>query len=474
MHIYFLGICGTAMGNAALLMRSLGHTVSGSDTGVYPPMSDALRDAGITILEGWNPERLEKLAPDFVVIGNVASRGNPEVEFLLETRALPYVSLPEMLRTHLLNSRRNIVVSGTHGKTTTTGIAAKLLETAGANPGWLIGGIPRDLPAGTAPGIAGGPFIIEGDEYDTAFFDKRSKFIQYLPEILLINNIEFDHADIFRDLPDVLRTFSHVTRVVPRNGAIVANGDDANVAEVLKNVTWCKIIRVGTGENNDVRIEQFSENAAGATFALTWKNAPWTTIRWTLPGIYNARNAAMAAVGTALMLFPKNPTALRLDALAGYRGVKRRQEIHIDTPALVVLEDFGHHPTAIAQTLESLRNRYPGRRVIAAFEPRSNTAVRSILQNEFQAALAGADSAHIAPVHRAGNYRDDERLNAGVIAENLRRQGRDAHAVETNESLLENLLKETAGASPEKPALVVFFSNGAFGGIIQKFVAAER
>lgn len=469
MHIYFLGICGTAMGNAALLMRALGHTVSGSDTGVYPPMSDLLRDAGITILEGWDATRLENLKPDLVVIGNVAARGHPEVEWLLETRSLPYVSLPELLRLHILNRRQNIVVSGTHGKTTTTALTTHLLRAQGADPGYLIGGVPRDLPSGTAPGHDGGTFVIEGDEYDSAFFDKRSKFIQYLPSLLLINNVEFDHADIFRDLPDILRTFSHVARLVPRNGAIIANGDDSNVAQILSAVSWCPVLRVGIGENNDVRIENFSENSSDSTFSLTWNKQPWATVRWNLPGLFNARNAAMAAAAAALALQPKKPHHFSPTALNTFQGVKRRQEKHIDSDRLVVIEDFGHHPTAIAATLVSLRARYPHHRIVAAFEPRSNTAVRKVLQNQFQEALSHADCIFLAPVHRAEKYGADC-LDTTAISSALQSQGKTAVAASDHEALLAGLRTEADRTSADHPALVVFFSNGAFGGIIQKFL----
>jgi UDP-N-acetylmuramate: L-alanyl-gamma-D-glutamyl-meso-diaminopimelate ligase len=296
MKIYFMGICGTAMGNAALLARAAGHDVLGADTGVYPPMSTVLAAAGIALHEGYDPARLAALAPDLVVIGNAMSRGNPEVEWLLETRALPFTSLPAMLHDLVLRPRRNIVVCGTHGKTTTTALTAFLLRENGRDPGFLIGGVPQDPPTGSHLGAPADPFVIEGDEYDSAFFDKRSKFIHYAPHIAVLNNLEFDHADIFRDLADVRRTFEHLTRIVPRNGAIIANGDDPNLAPVLENVRWCQILLVGTGENNFVRITDFTETADGSAFTLLWDGAEWARIHWKLPGLYNARNAAMAAM----------------------------------------------------------------------------------------------------------------------------------------------------------------------------------
>ncbi|MDR1283881.1 MAG: Mur ligase domain-containing protein, partial [Opitutaceae bacterium] len=274
MTLYFMGICGTAMGNAALLARAAGHEVCGADTGTYPPMSTVLATAAITVHEGYDPARLARLAPDLVVIGNAMSRGNPEVEWLLETRALPFTSLPALLHDTVLATRQNIVVAGTHGKTTTTSLTAFLLRENGRDPGFLIGGVPLDPPVGNHTGAPADPFVIEGDEYDSAFFDKRSKFIHYAPHIAVLNNLEFDHADIFRDLADVQRTFSHLTRIVPRNGWIVMNGDDENL-RALGPLPWTRIVRVGTGEHNDVRILDFAEAPAGVRFRLSWQGRPW-------------------------------------------------------------------------------------------------------------------------------------------------------------------------------------------------------
>lgn len=458
------------MGNAALLMRSLGHEVSGSDTGIYPPMSDHLRKAGIVMLEGWDAARLAKLNPDLIVVGNVASRGHSEVEWLLEARSIPYVSLPELLRTRLLQDRANLVVAGTHGKTTTTCLAAVLLRANGGEPGWLVGGVPRDLPDSCHPGKSGGPFVIEGDEYDSAFFDKRSKFIQYLPRILALNNVEFDHADIFRDLEDVLRTFSHGIRLVPRDGAIVANGDDTNIERLIAQVNFCPVVRVGTGPANDCVIADFAENAAGSSFRLLWKGREWGRVAWALPGLFNARNAAIAAVASGLLLNRADPTQLKLDCLATFQGVLRRQQVLKDSPELTVIEDFGHHPTAIACTLESLRARYPERALVACFEPRSNTASRKVLQDPFRDALALADAILIAAPHRADKLGADGFDSAGVSAE-LVTMGRRAVAPATSEALLVELREVVSALG--RPVCVVFFSNGAFGGIIPRFVAGK-
>ncbi|NBS04808.1 MAG: Mur ligase [Verrucomicrobia bacterium] len=439
MRIYFMGICGTAMGNAALLMRALGHEVMGSDTGIYPPMSDHLRGAGVDILEGWSAERLAQLKPDLVVVGNVASRGHPEVEWLLEARTQPYVSLPELLRTRLLNDRRN------------------------------VGGVPRDLPDSSHPGKRGGPFVIEGDEYDTAFFDKRSKFIQYLPHVLAINNCEFDHADIFRDLDDVLRTFSHVIRIVPRDGAIVANGDDANVLGLVKNVTWAPVVRVGTGAGNDAVIADFQESSTGSSFTLVWKGKEWGRVKWALPGLFNARNAAMAAVSAGLLLDARDPTKLKLDSLDKFQGVQRRQQVLVDRPELTVIEDFGHHPTALDLTLESLRVRYPQHRLVACFEPRSNTAARKVMQDGFREALKQADEVFLAPPHRADKL-GEERFDSEGVAAAITAAGKKGFAPASNDALLTEITSLVK--SDKFPRCVIFFSNGAFGGIIKKFAQA--
>ena len=467
-----MGICGTAMGNAALLARAAGHEVLGADTGVHPPMSTVLADAGITLHEGYDPVRLAKLAPDLVVIGNAMSRGNPEVEWLLDTRALPFTSLPALLNDTVLKTRKNIVVCGTHGKTTTTSLTAFLLRENGRDPGFLIGGVPLDPPVGNHLGAAGDPFVIEGDEYDSAFFDKRSKFIHYAPHVAVLNNLEFDHADIFRDLADVQRTFSHLTRIVPRNGFIVMNGDDENL-RALGPLAWTRVVRVGTGEGNDVRIADFSETPAGVSFRLVWSGVEWGAVSWAIPGIYNVRNAAMAATAAALAIHPGEPTRLSLAPLARFRGVKRRQEVLVSTPALTVIEDFGHHPTALAETLRSFRNRFPGAVLTAVFEPRSNTARTNTLQAGFMAALALADEVYLGAVNRADKLKADERFNTEAVIAHLEAHGVRATSAPTNAELLEKLASFLPAAS-DTPRLVVFFSNGSFDGIIAKYAAVAR
>src|SRR5258708_2856349 len=472
MKIYFLGICGTAMGNAALLARAAGHEVLGADSGVYPPMSTVLAGAGITLHEGYDPVRLEQLAPDLVVIGNALSRGNPEIEWLLDTRAIPFISLPALLYDSVLSVRRNIVVAGTHGKTTTTALTAFLLRENGRDPGFLIGGVPVDPPTGSHLGVLEDPFVIEGDEYDSAFFDKRSKFIHYAPHIAVLNNLEFDHADIFRDLADVQRTFLHLTRIVPRNGWIVLNGDDDNL-RAIGPFAWTRVVSVGTGEKNDLRISSFRESAAGASFRLLWRGKPWAEVKWALPGLFNARNAAMAAPAAALAVFPDDPTSLKLQALAPFRRGKRRQERLVDTSNLKVIEDFGHHPTALAETLQSFRARFPGHFIHAAFEPRSNTSRTKTMQAAFMRALALADEVYVGAVTRAGQLKSEELFDTEAVIKHLETQGIDAYTAPTHAALLEILQENTAEVT-DRPQLVVFFTNGSFDGIIRKFVASNR
>jgi len=466
-----MGICGTAMGNAALLARAAGHEVLGADTGVYPPMSTVLADAGIILHEGYDPVRLAKLAPDLVVIGNAMSRGNPEVEWLLDERALPFTSLPALLHDTILKTRKNIVVAGTHGKTTTTSLTAFLLRENGRDPGFLIGGVPIDPPMGNHLGTASDPFVIEGDEYDSAFFDKRSKFIHYAPHIAVLNNLEFDHADIFRDLADVQRTFSHLTRIVPRNGFVVMNGDDENL-KALGPLPWTRVVRVGTGEANDVRIVDFSERPDGVSFTLLWRGTVWHEVKWTAPGLYNARNAAMAAAAAWLSLDVSDHGALKLDVLSRFRGVKRRQEVLVTTPELTVIEDFGHHPTALAETLRSFRNRFPGATLTAVFEPRSNTARTNTLQAGFMAALALADEVYLGAVNRADKLKVAERFDTEAVIAHVQASGGKGVGAATNAELLQKLTAATLPWGSGKARVVVFFSNGSFDGIIAKYAEA--
>jgi UDP-N-acetylmuramate: L-alanyl-gamma-D-glutamyl-meso-diaminopimelate ligase len=325
---------------------------------------------------------------------------------------------------------------------------------------------------GSHLGSAADPFVIEGDEYDSAFFDKRSKFIHYAPQVAVFNNLEFDHADIFRDLADVQRTFIHLSRIIPRRGFAVLNGDDGNL-RALGAMPWTRVARVGMDEGNDARITDFAETAAGSSFRLAWRGKPWAHVKWSLSGAYNARNAAMAATAAGLALDGTDPSGLDLTPLARFRGVRRRQEVLVAGPLLTVIEDFGHHPTAIGETLRSFRARHPGALVTAVFEPRSNTARVRTLQAGFERALSHADEVYLGPVSRAGLVREDERFDAEAVAENLEAQGISALHFSSNADLHTALAAETLPARGQ-PRVVIFFSNGSFDGIIGKYAAAAR
>ena len=469
MRIYFMGICGAAMGNVALLMRSLGHEVCGSDTGIYPPMSGLLASAGVRLLEGYDAAQLRDFAPDLVVVGNVVSRGHPEMEWLLDTRALRYVSMPQLLQEELLTRRCNIVITGTHGKTTTSCLTAYLLKAQGQDPGYLIGGVPRDLPGGASVGDASAPFVIEGDEYDSAFFDKRSKFIHYLPSILTINNVEFDHGDIFRDLEDVKRSFRHLLRIVPRSGTVLVNGEDEVTASLLP-APWTHVLRVGKDRSNDLEIRDFQETIDGSEFALIWKGQLWSEVKTTLGSFYNARNVAMAAAAAGLALNPKDPTMLSLACLKNFQGVKRRQEVLFDGPDIRVLEDFAHHPTAVRDTVASLKKRYPEHHLTICFEPRSNTACSKVFEDRLHECFFDADTTYIGKIHRGETMNNEQRLDIEGVCRRINafKGASVAEAHTCNQALLSSLLSTTQKASG--PQLVCFLSNGSFDGIMPAFV----
>ena len=475
MRVFFIGVCGTAMGNAAVLLKKMGHEVAGSDADVYPPMSDVLAEAGIELFEGFSEESLLGWNPDRVVIGNAVSRGNPQVENLLNKRNIPFVSLPQLIGEDLIGNRPSIVVAGTHGKTTTTALTSYCLSKSGLKPGFLIGGVPLDLPAGNELGELSSPFVIEGDEYDSAFFDKRSKFIHYRPRILILNNLEFDHGDIFRDLEDISRSFSHLLRIVPGNGFVLQNGDDPNLLN-LSDAPWTQVISIGLDKGNDLRIVNFEENRRGSRFDLVWRNGSTRRVESGMCGLFNARNLAMSVMASSLMYSIDQGEREGLDHpmavlpaidFSKCSGVKRRQEILLDSENLTVLSDFAHHPTAIEGALESLRARWPDREIVACFEPRSNTAVTNVFQERFAQSLSLADHVLVGEVHRAERLSDDERIDTGFIQSYIEKEGKTAVVFQTNQEL-SNYLTQNLQNERKRNRLIVFFSNGSFGGAMQE------
>jgi len=454
---HFLGICGTAMASVAAALQERGFKISGSDENVYPPMSNFLQEKGITAKEGYHAENIPADA-DVVVIGNAMKRGNPEVEAVLN-RKLFYLSLPEVLKNYFLRGRHNLVVTGTHGKTTTTALLAWIMEKAGHNPGYLIAGLPKNFGQGARLNDSK-YFVIEGDEYDTAFFDKRSKFIHYLPELLIVNNIEFDHADIFKDLDEIKLSFRRLLNIVPKNGMVLLNGDDPNCVEVAKDCL-AQMVEVGFSKNCAQRIRQVGYSSAGSRFKLGEE-----TFEIPLIGGFNVRNAAMAAMAAR---FYDVPTARINSALNSFAGVARRLEVRGEARGVKVIDDFGHHPTAVAHTLEALRHSYRGHRLWAVFEPRSNTTRRAVFQEQLPEAFKFADGVFISQVARLEQIPENERLKPERVVAAIAKDGRRAFYERNADAIVDRIVPMLRPKD-----VVVVFSNGGFDNIHEKLLTRLR
>lgn len=447
MHIHILGICGTFMGSLAQLARDMGHRVTGADANVYPPMSDQLRAAGIEIYQGYDAAQLDP-APDLVVIGNAMSRGNPAVEEVLN-RGLRYTSGPQMLADVVLPGRWVIAVAGTHGKTTTSSMVAWLLEAAGMAPGFLIGGVPGNFPVSARLGET--PFfVVEADEYDTAFFDKRSKFVHYRPRTAILNNLEFDHADIFEDLAAIQKQFHHLVRTIPGNGRIILPAGEAALEEVLTKGCWSEVERFGAGVDVEVRL--LSED--GGHFAVYEKGARAGEVRWDLTGKHSVSN------GVAALLAARHvgvPLAQGCELLGDFRGVKRRMELVGEVRGVRVYDDFAHHPTAIATTLEGLRNKVGTEKIIAVIEPRSNTMRMGAHRDKLADSVLAADEV-IWYQPEGINWSLDDVVRASKVP---------AKTLSSIDAVIADICaRDTA------PLHVVIMSNGGFGGIHRKLVQA--
>ena len=453
---HFIGICGTAMGSVAAALRERGFVVTGSDESVYPPMSTFLESKGIALHSGYRPENLPG-DPDAIVIGNAMKRGNPEVEAVLN-RKLYYVSLPEVLKELFLRGRHNLVVSGTHGKTTTTSLLTWILETAGLEPSYVIGGIPANFRQGARFNDSK-YFVLEGDEYDSAFFDKRSKFVHYLPELLIVNNIEFDHADIFNNLDEIKLSFRRLFNIVPQNGMILLNGDDANCVDVARQLQplMAQIEEVGMSPNCARKISDMTYGTNGSCFSLGGDK-----FEIPLVGEFNVRNAAMAI--SAARFYGVSLEKIR-EALQSFKGIARRQEVRGEVRGITVIDDFAHHPTALRETLRALRHRYPGARVWAVFEPRSNTTRRAVFQEELGDALKLADGVFISQVARLDQIPEKERLNPEAVMETIAASGRPAFYEPDAAHIIEKLVPLLKAKD-----VVAIFSNGGFDGIHQKLL----
>ena len=457
MHLHIIGICGTFMGSLALLARELGHQVSGSDANVYPPMSTQLEAAGIALQNGFSGDHLTP-APDLVVIGNALSRGNPEVEAVLD-QGLPYVSGAQWLAEHVLPGRPVVAVAGTHGKTTTASLLAWLLDSAGLEPGFLIGGVPRNFGVSARLGEASAPFVVEADEYDTAFFDKRSKFVHYRPLVAVLNNLEFDHADIFPDLAAIERQFHHLVRTVPGRGLLLVSDDNDALERVLAAGCWTPVERMGQATTAPWRIELEREDAS--RFRVIHRDPQGVeedaVVDWGLTGSYNAHNA-LAALAAARYF--DVDLARGAAALSRFETPKRRQEVRGEIANIQVIDDFAHHPTAIEATLSGLQASTQRGRLLAVIEPRSNTMRLGTLRDRLAASVASADQ--VWWYQPAGL---DWSLNSVVEASPV-----TAHLATDIEALVAALVAE---ARPYDR--IVVMSNGGFGGIHQLLLdALER
>ncbi|MDR0233590.1 MAG: UDP-N-acetylmuramate:L-alanyl-gamma-D-glutamyl-meso-diaminopimelate ligase [Zoogloeaceae bacterium] len=447
MHIHILGVCGTFMGGLAQLAREAGHRVSGCDAETYPPMSDQLRDAGIELIEGYDPEQI-RLKPDLFVVGNAVSRGNPLLEAILD-QDLPYTSGPEWLSEHILRGRWVLGVAGTHGKTTTASMLAWILEEAGLCPGFLIGGVPLNFSVSAR--LGGMPFfVIEADEYDTAFCDKRSKFIHYRPRTLILNNLEFDHADIFSDLAAIERQFHHLVRTLPASGRIVCNRHDEALARVLAEGVWTPVEYFDDPDG----LHLTGDDADGG-LSLRDGEAVVARANWTLSGEHNRRNAA-----AALLAARHAGVSLQdgLAALARFQNVKRRLEVRGEAAGVTVYDDFAHHPTAIATTLEGLRQKVGGARILAVLEPRSNTMKLGVMKDRLAASL---DAADLVFCHAANLGWD--------AAAALAPLGARADVSDNLESLIAAIVK-----AARRDDHILVMSNGGFGGIHARLLAALK
>ncbi len=455
MRLHILGICGTFMGGVAALAREMGQMVDGSDANVYPPMSTQLEALGIELMRGYAAEHLQPghghEAPDLVVVGNALSRGNPAVEYMLD-RGLRYISGPQWLGETVLAGREVLAVAGTHGKTTTTSLLAHLLESAGLAPGFLVGGVPGNFGVSARLG-QGAPFVIEADEYDTAFFDKRSKFVHYRPRIAILNNLEYDHADIFPDVAAIQRQFHHLVRTVPGNGRLIVNAHDQRLAEVLAMGCWTPVetFGIGCGDWQAGLIE-----ADGSAFSVHRGGSLIGEVRWSLLGNHSVMNA-LAALAAATAA-GADPHAL-LPAFASFESVKRRMELVGEVNGVRVYDDFAHHPTAIATTLAGLRAKVGKARILVALEPRSNSMRQGAHADALAPSLAAADE--VVFLHRAELSWDATEVTAALAGHGT--------TVPTVDALIASLRERVRTGDQ-----VIFMSNGGFEAAPRRFVESLR
>ncbi len=455
-HIHLIGICGTAMASLAGMLKQRGFQVTGSDAAAYPPMSDFLASLDIPVSQPYSEQNLVA-KPDLVVVGNAISRGNVEIEYVLDQR-IPFRSLPRVLQDEFLPDREPIVVAGTHGKTTTTSMLSWIFQVAGRDPSFLIGGIAENFGSSFRLG-AGRQIILEGDEYDTAFFDKGPKFLHYLPQTAILTSVEFDHGDIYRDLDAVKTSFKRLVNLIPRKGLLIAWDGSPNVDDCVARA-FCSVQRYGFQESSHWPIVDLQFEPERTRWTVLQQGRVWANFDYSLAGEYNVLNATAAAAMAAGFGISAGQIA---EALRTFRSVKRRLEVKAEIAGITILDDFAHHPTAIGETLRALRTRYAGRRLWAVLEPRSNTLARNFFQQELARSLSLADEVVIASVYRAGKYDDSERLDVDALATAISTNGcRGRHLADADAIV--------AAITPELRAgdVVAILSNGGFGGIYDK------
>jgi UDP-N-acetylmuramate: L-alanyl-gamma-D-glutamyl-meso-diaminopimelate ligase len=468
-HIHLIGICGTAMASLAGMLKQRGFQVTGSDAAAYPPMSDFLRELGIPLAQPFDAKNLEP-RPDLVVIGNAISRGNVELEQVLDQR-IPFCSLPQLLHDEFLRDKEVLVVAGTHGKTTTTSMLAWIFHSAGLDPSFLIGGIAENFGSSFRLG-QGKHFILEGDEYDTAFFDKGPKFLHYFPDSIILTSVEFDHADIYKDLDAVETAFKRLVNLIPRRGRIVAfDGAVGNAAEsaslercVAK--AFCPVERYGAGPRAHWKIANIRFEPGLTGWTVEHGSQPWADFEFALAGEYNVWNATAAAALASSCGISREAIAA---ALTTFKSVKRRLEVKAQVNGITIIDDFAHHPTAIAETLKALRTRYAGSRLWAVLEPRSNTLRRRVLQTDLAHSLAQADQVIVAGVFRSEAVPENERLELPALAAEIQRHGRPARLLADADAIVQIISPELRSGD-----VVAILSNGGFGGIYEKLPARLR
>lgn len=457
-NIYMIAICGTAMGSLAAMLKSQGFQVAGSDDHVYPPMSTFLESQGIPIFQGFNASHLLP-TPDLVIIGNSMSRGNPEVEAVLE-RKIPYTSLPAALKNFFIQGKNSIVVTGTHGKTTTSSLIAWLLEFAGKDPGFLIGGIPKNFGQGFKVGNSR-LFVVEGDEYDTAFFDKAAKFFHYLPEVLVVNNIEFEHADIYDNLEQIKLAFRRVINLVPRNGLLLANIEDPQVME-LSTRAFSPVQTFGLQEAAFWRAGHIQFLDDQTSFEIIKQGQRFCSASVHLTGHHNVRNT-LAAVGVA-DFYGILPEQIQ-PGLASFQNIVKRLEVKAVINNITIYDDFAHHPTKVSSTINGLRCRFPDRRIWAIFEPRTATSKRKIMEDQYAAAFDAADVIIISSLHLPEKVIAEERLSVTALVEKIKDRNKEAYYLPTVEEIIDYLVVQL---KPYDQVLIM--SNGAFDNIHQKLI----